>query len=133
MLKSNEDRLLRNSRRDRDEASLVAACCALFALSGREGQVLAQLYLYDYQAITDLHAAASTLKLSSLRVFLSLLRQKLAPHDIWVTRTGEMYFLRKEARLKICRELAKYAAPRPRKPTRQRTRAGPATQALAGP
>jgi hypothetical protein len=96
---------------DRDEASLTSALCMAFDLKLNEGRLLTQLLLHNHCTATNLHAAVPTLTLGSAKVFLSMLRRKLAKHDIWVNTVHKLgYGLRTEARAKIFKELAKYDA-----------------------
>jgi hypothetical protein len=98
--------------RERDEAALVVTLCMLFNLQAREGLLLAKLLANEYQTLEELRAAVAPKRTrSSMKVFLSLLCKKLAPHDISIKNArGIGYYLRKEVRASIYQHLAQYDA-----------------------
>ena len=98
--------------RDRDEASLVATLCALFDLQAREGLLLAKLMASDFQTLEELRIAVAPKRTpNSMKIFLSLLRKKLAGYDISIKNArGIGYYLPKDARASICERLAKHDA-----------------------
>jgi hypothetical protein len=109
--------------RDRDQASLVATFCTLFSLTAREALLLAKLMASDCQTLEELRVAVAPKRTpDSMRTFMSLLRGKLAAHDISIRNAhGVGYYLPEAARQNICERLAKHDAEiRKRPPARAR-------------
>jgi hypothetical protein len=98
--------------RDRNEAELVVVLCMLFNLQAREGLLLAKLMASDYQTLEQLRVAAAPRRTpNSMKVFLSLLGKKLAAHEISIRNARKIgYYLPKDARDKIYKQLAKHDA-----------------------
>jgi hypothetical protein len=98
--------------RDRDEAELIVTFCMLYGLMVREGLVLAKLMASDYQTLEELRAATAPKRTpNSMRTFLSLLRKKLAAHEISIRNAhGVGYYLPKDSRASIYQHLAQHDA-----------------------
>jgi hypothetical protein len=97
----------------RDRTALAAVLCLLFDLTRSEGQMLAQLLLYDYSTADELRAAASSTNqpttTGTLRVSLSSLRKKLKHYDIHITTIPTLgYGLETRARDRISRHMARH-------------------------
>jgi hypothetical protein len=98
--------------RDRDEAELIVAFCTLFDLQAREARLLAKLMANEYQTLEELRAAVAPKRTpNSMRTFLSLLRKKLAAHDISIRNAhGIGYYLPKDTRASVYQQLAQHDA-----------------------
>src|SRR5262245_12223397 len=97
--------------RARSEAALAAALCLLFELRRSEGQMLAKLMTCDYCTEKELCIAANRngqkVAPSSVPVFVSLLRKKLEPYNIEITKLRKLgYGFRGGSRENICQQLA---------------------------
>jgi hypothetical protein len=98
--------------RERDEGELIVTFCMLFGLQAREGLLLARLMASDYQTLEELRVAVAPKRTpNSMKVFLSLLCRKLTVHEISIKNARKIgYYLPKDARDKIYKQLAKHDA-----------------------
>jgi hypothetical protein len=73
--------------RQRNESSLVAACCVRFKLTRSEARALVKLLKHDHATKEELHAAISrdsppTTKIKILYAVVHQLRKKIAPYKV---------------------------------------------------
>jgi DNA-binding response OmpR family regulator len=96
--------------RQRNELSLVAACCVRFELTRSEARALVRLLKYDHATKQDLHSAIycdspPPTKIKVLDPIICRLRKKIAPYKI-ANIHGVGFCIEKNARDKILGAIA---------------------------